>query len=90
VTQVTDTPQGSAPNSAIVSFTKENTMKPNVGGIDRTLRIVAGLALIGLAATGTVGPWGWIGVVPLATGAIGWCPPYALFGWNTCATKNDA
>lgn len=65
-------------------------MKPNVGGIDRTLRIVVGLALIGLAATGTVGLWGWVGVVPLATGAIGWCPPYALFGWNTCATKTDA
>lgn len=65
-------------------------MKSNVGGIDRTLRIVAGLALIGLAATGTVGMWGWVGVVPLATGAIGWCPPYALFGWNTCATKNGA
>ncbi|MCX7256981.1 MAG: DUF2892 domain-containing protein [Polaromonas sp.] len=65
-------------------------MKSNVGGIDRTLRIVVGLALIGLAATGTVGLWGWVGVVPLATGAIGWCPPYALFGWNTCATKTDA
>ena len=59
-------------------------MKSNVGGIDRTLRIVAGLVLIGLAATGTVGLWGWIGVVPLATGAIGWCPPYALLGINTC------
>ena len=62
-------------------------MKSNVGGIDRILRILAGLALIGLAATGTVGLWGWIGVVPLATGAIGWCPPYALFGWSTCAMK---
>ena len=45
-------------------------MKSNVGGIDRILRIVAGLVLIGLAATGTVGMWGWLGVVPLATGAI--------------------
>ena len=62
-------------------------MKSNVGGIDRTLRIVAGLVLIGLAATGTVGAWGWIGLVPLATGAIGWCPPYALLGFNTCALK---
>ncbi|MBE2263514.1 MAG: DUF2892 domain-containing protein [Burkholderiaceae bacterium] len=62
-------------------------MKTNVGGIDRTLRIVVGLVLVGLAATGTVGVWGWIGVVPLATGAIGWCPPYALFGWNTCSMK---
>jgi len=64
-------------------------MKANVGGIDRTLRIVAGLALIGLAATGTVGMWGWLGIVPLATGAIGWCPPYAILGFNTCAMKKD-
>ena len=62
-------------------------MKKNVGGIDRTLRIVLGLVLIGLAASGTVGWWGYLGVVPLLTGLIGWCPPYALLGWNTCATK---
>jgi len=65
-------------------------MTQNVGGIDRILRIVAGLVLIGLAATGTVGWWGWLGVVPLATGAIGWCPPYALLGFNTCSTKSRA
>lgn len=64
-------------------------MKANVGGIDRSLRIAAGLALIALAATGTVGAWGWLGVVPLATGAIGWCPPYAILGFNTCAMKKD-
>ena len=64
-------------------------MKANVGGVDRTLRIVAGLVLIGLAATGTVGMWGWLGIVPLATGAIGWCPPYAILGFNTCAMKKD-
>jgi hypothetical protein len=63
-------------------------MKLNVGGIDRVARIVLGLVLIGLAATGTVGVWGWVGVVPLATGAIGWCPPYAIFGFSTCAMKN--
>ncbi len=63
-------------------------MKPNVGGIDRMARVVLGLVLIGLAATGTIGVWGWLGVVPLATAAIGWCPPYAMFGWSTCATKN--
>jgi hypothetical protein len=62
-------------------------MTSNVGGIDRILRIAIGLVLIALAATGTVGWWGWLGIVPLATGAIGWCPPYALFGFNTCAVK---
>lgn len=65
-------------------------MKSNVGGIDRVLRIVAGLVLIGLAATGTVGWWGWLGLVPLATGALGWCPPYALLGINTCPVNKDA
>lgn len=62
-------------------------MKKNVGGIDRTLRIVLGLVLIGLAASGTVGWWGYLGVVPLLTGLVGWCPPYALLGWNTCSMK---
>lgn len=62
-------------------------MTKNVGGIDRTLRIVVGLALIAAAATGTVGLWGYIGLVPLATGLMGWCPPYAMFGFNTCSVK---
>jgi hypothetical protein len=59
-------------------------MKHNAGSLDRILRIVAGLVLIGLAATGTVGIWGWIGVVPLATGLFGFCPAYTLLGINTC------
>lgn len=63
-------------------------MKSNVGGIDRILRIVVGLVLIALAATGTVGWWGWLGIVPLATGLIGWCPPYAMLGFNSCSRKN--
>ncbi len=62
-------------------------MKCNSGGIDRALRVVVGLVLIGLAATGTVGVWGWIGVVPLVTGAVGFCPAYTLLGMNTCSTK---
>jgi hypothetical protein len=62
-------------------------MKINVGGIDRILRIVVGLALIALAATGTVGAWGYIGAVPLLTGVFKFCPAYALFGMNTCPHK---
>jgi hypothetical protein len=62
-------------------------MKCNAGGIDRTLRIIAGLTLITLAATGTVGVWGWIGVVPLLTGTVGFCPAYTLLGMNTCSMK---
>ncbi|MBS0466833.1 MAG: DUF2892 domain-containing protein [Proteobacteria bacterium] len=61
----------------------------NVGGLDRGLRIIAGLVLIALAATGTVGWWGWIGVVPLLTGLIGGCPAYALLGINTCPMKKS-
>lgn len=62
-------------------------MTKNIGNIERILRIVVGLVLIALAATGTVGLWGYIGVVPLATGLMGWCPPYAIFGINTCSMK---
>ncbi len=62
--------------------------KTNEGGLDRAVRVVAGVALIALAATGTVGMWGWIGVVPLATGLIGWCPAYTLLGLNTCPMKS--
>ena len=64
-------------------------MKTNEGTIDRALRIIAGLALIALATTGTVGAWGWIGIVPLATGLLGWCPAYTLLGLNTCPMKSE-
>ena len=59
-------------------------MQANVGTPDRIIRIVAGLVLIGLAATGTIGLWGYIGIVPLATGLFRWCPAYKLLGMNTC------
>ncbi len=64
-------------------------MKSNVGGIDRILRIILGLVLIGLAATGTVGAWGWIGVVPLATATLGFCPLYTMLGLSTCSLKRS-
>ena len=63
-------------------------MKLNVGGADRVIRILLGVVLIGLTLTGNIGIWGWLGVVPLVTGVIGWCPPYAMLGFNTCAMKN--
>ena len=62
-------------------------MKTNEGTLDRALRVVAGLALIGLAATGTVGAWGYLGVVPLLTGAVGFCPLYTVLGFSTCPIK---
>lgn len=62
-------------------------MKCNTGTVDRAARIIAGIALIAMAASGTIGAWGYIGVVPLLTGAIGFCPAYAIFGMNTCGLK---
>ena len=62
-------------------------MKTNVGGIDKIARIGVGLLLIVLALMGTIGPWGWIGIVPLATGLFNFCPVYSLMGISTCKTK---
>ena len=65
-------------------------MKKNVGGIDRILRIVAGLVLIALAAAGQIGAWGWLGIVVLATGVFSFCGAYTLIGVNTCPMKEEA
>lgn len=65
-------------------------MKANVGGIDRALRIIAGLALIGLTLAGQIGMWGWLGVVPLATGLFRFCPFYPMLGLSTCPLKKTA
>ncbi|RMF84006.1 MAG: DUF2892 domain-containing protein [Nitrospirae bacterium] len=59
-------------------------MDKNVGGVDRALRILVGLVLIALVFVGPKTPWGWIGLLPLATGLVGWCPAYAPFGIRTC------
>jgi hypothetical protein len=59
-------------------------MNNNVGNIDRVIRIVAGSALIALTLTGIIGPWGWIGVVPVLTALFGFCPAYRLLGINSC------
>jgi hypothetical protein len=62
-------------------------MKPNEGGLDRGLRIIGGIALLSIAFIGPKTPWGYVGVVPLLTGLIGWCPLYSLLGFNTCPLK---
>jgi len=63
----------------------------NVGGIDKTLRIVAGIALIAsvFLLPAVMNPWGWIGVVPLLTGLFNFCPLYSLIGVNTCGKCKD-
>jgi hypothetical protein len=58
-------------------------MKCNIGHTDRVLRMTVGLTLMGLAGFGIVGPWGWIGIIPLATGMMGYCGAYSLLGINT-------
>lgn len=63
-------------------------MKTNVGGIDKIARILIGALLIVLALTGTIGAWGWIGVIPLATGLLNFCPLYSLLGINTCKSRH--
>ena len=66
-------------------------MKVNVGGIDKVLRIVAGIVLLALTfvlkSEGGLWLWGLIGIVPLATGLMGWCPAYSILGMNTCPMK---
>ena len=59
-------------------------MKCNVGGIDRILRIAVGALLVALAASNVIGSWGWLGVIPLATGLFRFCPAYPLLGINSC------
>jgi len=62
-------------------------MKTNVGTVDRIVRVVIGLVLIALAAGGATGAWAYIGIVPLATGLVSFCPAYRLFGFDTCPRK---
>jgi hypothetical protein len=60
----------------------------NVGTIDRAIRVTAGAALVVLALTSVIGAWGYLGVLPLLTGALGNCPAYKLFGVSTCPSSS--
>ncbi len=60
----------------------------NIGSADKIARLVVGALLILLALMGQIGMWGWIGVIPIATALMGWCPAYTLFGIKTCPTSN--
>ncbi|MFO1380797.1 MAG: DUF2892 domain-containing protein [Chitinivorax sp.] len=64
-------------------------MQRNIGNVERIIRIAAGLGILSLTVIGPQTPWGLLGLVPLATGALGWCPPYAIFGINTCKLKGQ-
>ena len=62
-------------------------MNRNEHNLDRALRAIVGVGLIGATLAGAIGPWGWVGLIPLVTAAIGWCPLYSLLGVNTCGIK---
>ena len=59
-------------------------MTANVGTVDRAIRIALGLALIAATLTGWIGAWGWLGVIPIATGVFRFCPAYRPFGLSSC------
>ena len=63
-------------------------LKRNEGNLDRILRVIFGLVLLSLVFIGPMTPWGWIGIIPLATGLIGSCPIYSILGMNTCPMKD--
>jgi hypothetical protein len=62
-------------------------MKKNVGSVERVIRIIAGIAILSLAFVGPRSPWAYLGIILVATGLIGWCPPYALLGISTCKSS---
>ena len=59
-------------------------MTLNESGLDRVLRVLVGLLLVGLAVNGNIGAWGWIGLLLVLTGAVGFCPAYRMLGIKTC------
>jgi len=58
-------------------------MKPNIGNVERVVRIVVGVGVLSLAFVGPRTPWAYLGILPLLSGLVGWCPPYALLGIST-------
>ena len=64
-------------------------MKKNVGGIDKVLRIGLGIVLLSLTVVGPKTMWGLVGIIPLLTGSVGFCPFYPILGMSTCPIKKD-
>ena len=65
-------------------------MGKNVGAVDRILRVIVGAMLIALVFVGPQTLWGWIGLIPIATALIGWCPAYRLLGIRTCSVAKSS
>jgi hypothetical protein len=70
-----------------IPFGRTSPMFRNEGTVDRALRVILGIVLIALVFVGPKTPWGWVGIVPLVTGLVGFCPLYRLIGVNTCRTR---
>ncbi len=64
-----------------------NLLPTNEHSIERVLRVIIGLGVLSMAFIGPKTPWAYLGLVPLATGLLGSCPLYTLFGWSTCSVK---
>ncbi len=62
-------------------------MKTNEGAVDRVLRVLIGAGVLSLAFVGPQTPWGYLGLIPLLTGIVGFCPLYAMLGFNTCPAR---
>lgn len=62
-------------------------MKVNEGAVDRTIRVIGGIGILSLAFIGPQTPWAYLGVIPLLTGIVGFCPLYAVLGVNTCGAR---
>ncbi len=65
-------------------------MTQNIGSVDRFIRLIAGIGLVSLVFVGPQTWWGLIGIVPLVTALIGWCPPYSMLGISTCSANRRA
>jgi hypothetical protein len=72
------------PTDAKFNFDQGVAMKSNEGNVDRIIRVAVGLGLLSLVFIGPQTAWGWVGLVPLLTGLVGFCPLYKVFGMNTC------
>ncbi len=65
-------------------------MKQNIGKTERVVRVVLGLGILSLAFVGPASPWGFLGLAPVVTGLVGWCPPYTLLGIDTRGAREKA
>ena len=65
-------------------------MKQNIGMVERVVRVVVGMGILSLAFVGPASPWGYVGLAPMVTGLVGWCPPYTLLGIDTRSSREKA